>query len=368
MKHIYHTLTFIILFSFSNLAQAQITFTEAFFLDKIGTTETSTLVDLDSTLDLTSLVNASGPNQTWDFSGFASTDSFSLSQTYFQLPSTDVPGSDLFPDSDFAIKLESDTVTAAVGEDVGFFNFVTLSDEYYLSDGGVTIGDFDEDGNPDTLLTTFSPSSKVNPLPLTYEDMWEDSTTIIQSFAGFELPATSADINTSVVDGWGTLITPMGSFQALRIRTEFTIVNLIGGPASFTHTDIEFVSAEGVIASIFVDSDGSTFGSLTFPEEIMSGTPVEDEAGLPKDFQLSQNYPNPFNPSTTISYALPVPSDVKLTVYTLTGQEVVTLVNATQGVGKYEVPFDAASLASGLYLYRLETGTFSETRLMSLIK
>lgn len=368
MKHLYHTLTFVILLSVSNLAQAQITITESFFLDKIGTTETSTLIDLDSTLDLTALVNASGPNQTWDFSGFAAIDTFSLSQTYIQLPSPDVPGSDLFPDSDFAIELESDTITAEVGEEVGFFLFSSLSDGYFLSQGALTLGDIDEDGTPDTLITTFSPSSKENPIPLTYEDMWEDSTTTSLSFAGFELPATSADINTSVVDGWGTLITPVGSFQALRIRTEFTIVNLVGGPASFTHTDIEFVTAEGVLASIFVDSDGSTLGSYSFPEDTMTGTPVEDEIGLPKDFQLSQNYPNPFNPSTTISYSLPVLSDVKLTVYTLTGQEVVTLVNATQGVGNYEVSFDAASLASGLYLYRLETGSFSETRMMSLIK
>lgn len=367
MKHIYSTLLLLLLLSVTTLAQAQITITESYFQDRIGVTETSTLFDLMETSDLTAIINATGPNQTWDFSGFTVADTFSISETYIQLPA-DVPGSDLFPDSDFAIQLESDTVDALAGDSIAFYLFSSIKDGYFFSDGSISLGDADEDGVNDTLKITFSPPSKNNPVPLTFEDMWEDSTTTVLSIAGFELPATSADVNNSVVDGWGTLITPQGSFQALRIRTEFTEVSLVGGPDAFSHTDIEFVSAEGVLASVFIDADGSTFGSYSVSDFVMSGTPVEDEEGLPSQFQLSQNYPNPFNPSTTINYALPASSDVTLKVYTLTGQEVATLVNATQGVGQYEVQFDASNLSSGIYLYRLETASFTETRMMSLIK
>ena len=367
MKHFYSTLPFATLLIFTNLAQAQITITESFFLDRLGTTETAILYDLDSTAVYTSLIDANGPNQTWDFSGFAITDTFTVTQTYFDVPG-DVPGANLFPDADFAIQVESDTLEGLAGDSLAFFLFSSLRDGYLRSDGTLTIGDADEDGSPDTIKTTFSPPSKDNPLPLTYEAMWEDSTTSSISFGGFELPAATANLSSSVVDGWGTLITQEGSFQALRIRTEFTLRNLLGGPDVFSHTDIEFVSLEGVIASIFIDSSGDAVASLSVLEGTMSGTPVEDEVGLPTEFQLSQNYPNPFNPSTTIQYTLPATSTVKLAVYTLTGQQVFTLVNATQHAGSYEVPFDASSLASGLYLYRLETEAFSETKLMSLVK
>lgn len=369
MKHIYSTLLLLLLLSVTTLAQAQITITESYFQDRIGVTETSTLFDLMETSDLTAIINATGPNQTWDFSGFTVADTFSISETYILLPG-DVPGANLFPDSDFAIQLEADTVDVSDGDSLTFYLFSSINDGYFTSEGSIGIGgDIDENGQPDTLQFTFSPPSKESPVPLSYEDMWVDSTTTFVSFAGFEIPPTSAEINTSVVDGWGTLITPQGSFEALRIRTEFTSVSLTGGPDSFNNTDIEFVTREGVLASVFIDADGTTIlGSYSVSDFVMSGTPVEDEEGLPSQFQLSQNYPNPFNPSTTINYALPASSDVTLKVYTLTGQEVATLVNATQGVGQYEVQFDASNLSSGIYLYRLETASFTETRMMSLIK
>lgn len=74
---------------------------------------------------------------------------------------------------------------------------------------------------------------------------------------------------------------------------------------------------------------------------------------VPKDFVLHQNYPNPFNPSTTIKFAVPKTSLVNIKVYDLTGQEVSVLVNEVKEAGTYEIKFDARSLASGIYLYRM---------------
>ena len=88
----------------------------------------------------------------------------------------------------------------------------------------------------------------------------------------------------------------------------------------------------------------------------------------PRTFELSQNYPNPFNPSTVISYQLPVGSEVSLKVYDMLGRELQTLVNTRQDAGRYTVLFNATSLASGLYFYRLQAGTFVETRKMTLVK
>ena len=89
---------------------------------------------------------------------------------------------------------------------------------------------------------------------------------------------------------------------------------------------------------------------------------------LPNEFDLYQNYPNPFNPATTIRYDLPQNTDVRLDIYNILGQRVYTLVNAPQKAGRYEVRFDASSLASGVYFYRLMTGEFASVKQMTLIK
>jgi hypothetical protein len=103
---------------------------------------------------------------------------------------------------------------------------------------------------------------------------------------------------------------------------------------------------------------------------LSSFTKVEkDEAvGIPTNFALYQNYPNPFNPATTITYDLPVKSNVKLIVYNILGQEVATLVNGEQEAGRYNVKFDASGLPSGVYFYKLEAGKYVEIKKMILMK
>ncbi|MCS6989585.1 MAG: FG-GAP-like repeat-containing protein [Chloroherpetonaceae bacterium] len=95
---------------------------------------------------------------------------------------------------------------------------------------------------------------------------------------------------------------------------------------------------------------------------------IEVEAGLPRTFELSQNYPNPFNPTTTIAYQLPVASEVRLKVYDVLGREVATLVSGRQEAGRYQAQFNASRLASGVYFYRLQAGSFAETKKMMLVK
>ena len=85
-------------------------------------------------------------------------------------------------------------------------------------------------------------------------------------------------------------------------------------------------------------------------------------------YELNSNYPNPFNPTTQISYQIPENSFVNLVVYNSLGQEVTTLVNQTQSVGKYTVQFNASNLSSGVYIYKLQAGEFSSTKKMLLMK
>jgi hypothetical protein len=103
---------------------------------------------------------------------------------------------------------------------------------------------------------------------------------------------------------------------------------------------------------------------------VVSGLTVnnEMESRLPEEYNLSQNYPNPFNPTTQIQYALPVASQVTLEVFNSLGQKIATLVDAQQSAGYHTASFDASQLSSGVYLYKLSTPGFSQTKKMLLIK
>jgi len=89
---------------------------------------------------------------------------------------------------------------------------------------------------------------------------------------------------------------------------------------------------------------------------------------VPTKFALHQNYPNPFNPVTVIRYELPNSATVKLQVFDVLGRVVATVVNERKEAGIYEVPFNASGLSSGTYFYRLQAGTFVETKKMMLVK
>ena len=94
----------------------------------------------------------------------------------------------------------------------------------------------------------------------------------------------------------------------------------------------------------------------------------DGENNIFNGFVLYQNYPNPFNPSTTIRYSIPEASFATLKVYDILGNEVATLVNEEKSVGSYEVNFEAKRLSSGIYFYKLQTGSFVETQKMILTK
>ncbi|MCC7159583.1 MAG: T9SS type A sorting domain-containing protein, partial [Ignavibacteria bacterium] len=89
---------------------------------------------------------------------------------------------------------------------------------------------------------------------------------------------------------------------------------------------------------------------------------------IPNTYKLEQNYPNPFNPTTNIKFGLPNAGNVKLVVFDILGREVTTLVNEYKIAGIYTVDFDASMYSSGVYFYRIESGDFSQTKKMLLIK
>lgn len=107
-----------------------------------------------------------------------------------------------------------------------------------------------------------------------------------------------------------------------------------------------------------IDFDGSFNYSNIIELEILS----------PEEFILEQNYPNPFNPVTVISYQLSVNSYVTLKIFDILGKEVETLVNEQQQAGSYKVQFNASHLASGVYLYKLQAGSFTAVKKFVFMK
>ena len=98
-------------------------------------------------------------------------------------------------------------------------------------------------------------------------------------------------------------------------------------------------------------------------------TAIEDNKTIsPTKFILMQNYPNPFNPSTTIQYVIISRQFVSLKVYDILGREVATLVNEEKPIGSYRINFNGSKLTSGVYFYRLQTGSFTQTKKFVLLR
>jgi hypothetical protein len=115
----------------------------------------------------------------------------------------------------------------------------------------------------------------------------------------------------------------------------------------------------------------TALSELGYINKAATPTSIEEElrdTSLPVQIRLEQNYPNPFNPTTTISYTLDTAQPVRLAVYDVTGRLLAVLVDGQQAAGVTQVRFNGSNLASGIYIYRLETPSVTISRRMTLIK
>ena len=137
-----------------------------------------------------------------------------------------------------------------------------------------------------------------------------------------------------------------------------------GGLPNSNIRELEYKAVTGGY-ELWMSCKGRGIAVLTVKE---NPTYIENENIELNNFELSQNYPNPFNPSTKISWQSPVNGHQTLKVYDILGNEIITLVDEYKSAGKYEVNFNASSLSSGVYLYKLQSGSFVATKKMILIK
>ena len=120
-----------------------------------------------------------------------------------------------------------------------------------------------------------------------------------------------------------------------------------------------------------VNADGTSRPAFQWLVQYIKANPTDvknEVSGLPNNFELLQNYPNPFNPTTTINYNIAKETNVKLEVFDVLGRHVQTLVNQKQTAGRYNVEFNASKLTSGVYIYRLEAGSYYFVKKLLLMK
>ena len=158
-----------------------------------------------------------------------------------------------------------------------------------------------------------------------------------------------------------------------QINWNDVIVNASSASEEWTVNQFTVQQARYVKLQFISSNDPGNWANLweaqIWGEDQTTSVESNQDKESPESYKLSQNYPNPFNPNTTIEFEIKEDAKVKLTVYNILGEQVAELVNGDINVGTHKVDFNAANLASGVYVYRLEAGNnFTETKKMVLMK
>jgi hypothetical protein len=250
--------------------------------------------------------------------------------------------------------------TNSVSKAVTFVN--TTFGDLHLA--GSSVGDFDLAALPVSWIP-FDIDNQPRDINLPYKGADEADDAIPVELTAF----IAKVINNNVTLEWSTATETNNLGFEIERKSELlsnwvSIGFMKGNTTTTERNDYAFID-KNVTPGIYkyrlkqIDFDGSYVYHLL--NEIV-------EITTPSQFALFQNYPNPFNPVTVIKYQLPVNSFVTLKIYDILGKEVKTLVNGNHDVGTYTIEFDGNELASGMYIYKLQSGDLVETRKMILMK
>jgi hypothetical protein len=188
-------------------------------------------------------------------------------------------------------------------------------------------------------------------------------------------------------EGWGAHTVLAGhahTYERVKVGNIRYFVNGLGGksPRSFGNiingSEARFNGDNGAQLVTVTETEMTlefwSIGTQTnnVPQLVDSYTDYSEvvnvEVSVPSNYYLSQNYPNPFNPTTKIKYSIPTESIVSIKVFDILGNEIRSLVSEKQEQGNYEIDFDGRDLVSGIYLYKIQTGTFSQVKKMLILK
>jgi hypothetical protein len=346
----------LIILTFSLLTQAQITLTHEDVLNLIGTYETfnEDISQYPFAVD----VGPAGENQTWYFSDI----SFPYEQnTQAYLSPEGTPFFDNFPTANLAAKISFmiDTLETSA------YSYIEVTENKlnFLGSAVDHLGVIEIETTEDFA-----------PLPITYGTEWMITRyDTLESYPAF----TTVQVETVLakIDGWGSVTVPAGTFECLRLQTNWT---------EYIHTIVDnvIVLTDTTIGSDFSWMSKTSIELVDFNFEAPNYSEADDlkiliDKGVSNlrdnprkvhQYVLKQNYPNPFNPKTIINYELRSTNNVDLIIYNVLGQKVVTLVSEKQSAGKYSVEWDASNYSSGIYYYKIQSGEYQDVKKMILMR
>ncbi|MCP4633942.1 MAG: T9SS type A sorting domain-containing protein [candidate division Zixibacteria bacterium] len=273
---------------------------------------------------------------------------------------------------------------------VFMFNFA-VADEVFLYDD-FEDGDFTDDPEWSTLSEGNGNGTEDWAI---YDDPWTYSWgTVTHNGSGF-LPGSDSDGGTALADeylfidfdtdGLGEMtLTAWIHFRGFQIASEYFLVMIDDDVIDSIFSTAPFPDdvVEGDYEYDITDyNDGEThtltfryyadFGYIAALDDVAIETDYQtsvDDETVPEEFELLSNYPNPFNAQTNITFNLPEASNVTLDIYNTLGQKIDTVVNDRMDAGQHTVSWDAGSLSSGVYFYKLTAGEEEITRKMNLLK
>ncbi len=341
---------------------AQITINENIVTDQLNKTYKEVLYETNLSISsqLTDIITATGANQVWDFTNLNYIDSTVTIYETMNIPADDPFISD--PNLVMSNLIKKVTILPVSGgpqDTTRQYQYCTLAGGDWTVNGAVSFFDIDSDGEIDTFLQWFSPPKLQVSFPVTATSEWHDSTSIVQNFAGMQF-TSSIMLDSNWIESWGTLITPVGSFSALRSRNK-NITRVPGAPIIDISTDLDFVTEDDQHSASIVIEDGRAFYSV---RKLVDGT--TSIAGLPQfNFHLKSNYPNPFKDHTTIMFTLNRAEQVIIQVFDLEGRS-HHFSSQHFLSGEHEVQWSSKHLPKGTYLLRMRVGNQVQQRMMSI--
>ncbi|MEM9259017.1 MAG: T9SS type A sorting domain-containing protein [Bacteroidota bacterium] len=344
---------------------AQITITESRFTDLVGKSFREVLYETNRDIDgqLSDLINASGADQSWDFSNLNYVDStVAIGQISLVSPDDPILNDANFAGSTHLWKETLPPVTGGIQDTTFQYRYGTFSDGRYAVRGSITITDLDNSGSRDTLVQWFSPPTNQIFFPIAENSEWADSTSINQNFMGM-LFTSAIIIDSSWVEGWGQLTTPAGTQPALRVfRKEINQTPNV--PNRMVSTDIDFLTADGKIEGAINLEDGWAFHRTL---EILGDTPTSVSPRILRDFGLDKIMPNPVRSSTNIQFSTKRSSEIELSIFDLRGVPIQVLARGSYPSGEHSVQWSPEGLPAGNYLLRLRVGKQAVQQMVTVV-
>ena len=265
-------------------------------------------------------------------------------------------------------------------EDIGYvsakMSVMPTADVGSLQDSAVK----DVDATPRRFLTTNDHSQSISSSGLACTIQPADfqhtmTLTAMAQIDGADLRSDSGEIGLFHVNGDVAECRGFGTLQHIPSTDQylaFVVVYSNDPGEELTFQVFDAVSDAMVLAAdVLTFESNAVVGSVTEPFVVHGESSLStstEEGPLPMDFALSQNYPNPFRGTTVIEFALPQSEVVEITLFDVLGRRVNTLFASDASAGYHEVKFDTSRLAPGTYTYRMKAGSFSETKVMTLLR